>query len=1251
MNPSAPKMFSPHTLQQGLLALLLTALGAVPAIAEDWPTYRHDRLRSAVTSEKLTLPLEQVWALKTRQSKLAPKPEADPIWTGYPDSARYNVPMIAVGDAVYFSSAEDGRVVCLDATTGAQRWQFVAGGGMNRTPMFWEGHVYCGSSDGNVYCLDAKTGAVTWVYKAAPADRCLINYGKMMSVWPVMTDVMIDGGIAYFSYGSFPHDGAFLDAVDAKTGKRIYSSGRASENAWRESLAPGGHLYVTQNHVWVPKDFRGYSGIAYGSGVPFRRSDGKFVGGWGGPDPEMPDTKGSFWPLIGAVKDSIRYAGNLAWKEETNEKREVKRTEIWKQVIPGRWVDADSAVGVRIGGKHGIAVVIRYDPDNASVVYAGDMVYHSALDSDPKKGVGSGIYARDPKTGEVKWSAEIPERVNQLVVANGHLLVGTNSGTIYCFAAAGAPKHDVREETVLPVTSGKDLSDIVERIVKQSGVQEGYALVLDCEDGQLASELARQTKLTVCAVFRDAAAMQKARDTYCGTGQHLSRIVTWLQPAGAKLPYPSYFADLIISEGAVAGKGLPDDTEELARLSKPTRGVTLIGAAMAPNVLKQWTESTGLKDWAMVDAGGSWAKRISPPLQDAGAWTHNYADPGNSTCSEDGVLKPPLGVVWFGPPFIRFGSNQMSLICNGVYVCPDSHTLEGYDQYTGRKLWRIDAANVASGQGQVALSPKHVYIKYGSGLVQLDLFTGKELATFLTPYGEKHPWEWFAVSDDGKTVWGAAQGGLFALEMESGKGNVRWQIGGPNAAEKFGGGLMEGGRIYLQGAPTEEQKAELIADMRKYFQTQPAELRDEFEKQLKDRDFRQLIAIDASNGKVLYKKAVDVTNAGGKFLRGVTSGGKRGYQPHIQGDSMAHKGVVLFCTSAGADKGWSVWYTGGYQGRALTAYDGATGKFLWYKFGNYRARPVIVDNVVHAEPFAFDLRTGEKKTRKHPISGEDTDWAWCRWDKQCGTYSSSKYFLFGRSMGLGYQDLLTDQGLYTFWHSRGSCWMDCVSGGGTMVKPPQSVGCVCQWNMPFSIALGHVSTQPTAAPTFAAPGSAMPVKHLHMDFGSNGDRRDSEGNMWVRSTLGKEHPLFLSYPMTTELYEKNDVVQRTAFYTPIENTNVPFVFATAQLGLKKCVMPITTKDGKGKGKFKVRLGFAALPGEKPGQRVFDVKLNGKTVLENFDAAKEIGVPDKALWKEFMLDLDGDLTLELDSKSGVDDVAKVPAIQALEVIRQ
>jgi len=1229
---------------------LLAWHGASPARAEDWPTYRHDRLRTAATSEQLKLPLEQIWSLKTIHAQAAPRPTADPNWTGYPDSARYNLPMIAVGDAVYFSCAADGRLVCLDAATGKTRWQFIAGGGMNRSPMYWEGNVYCGSDDGHVYCLDAKTGAVVWNYNAAPADRALIRYGSIISAWPVMTDIMIHEGIAYFSNGAFPHDGAFLMALDAKTGKLIYSSGGATENAWRQSLAPGGHLYVTQNHVWVPKDFRGYSGIAYGSGVPFRRQDGKFIGAWGGPDPEGPDTRGTFWPLIGAIKDGVRYGGSIAWKEE-KAGNETKRTEIWKQDVPGRWTDGDSNVGVRIGGKHGIAVVIRYDPDLCSVILAGDTAYHIALDSDPKKGVGCGIYARDAKTGNVVWTTELPERANQLIAANGRLLASTKSGTIYCFAPAGTARHGVQEEKALPVTSGKDVAEAAEKIVKHSGVTEGYALVVDCEDGQLASELAKQTRLTVCAVFRDAAAMHKAREKFAGEGLHLTRIVTWHQPLGAKLPYPSYIADLIVSEGAVAGKSLPDGVEELARVCKPIRGVMLIGGETTKaDALAAWTEKTGLKEWQTVD--GSWAKRVRPPLEGAGAWTHNFASPGRTACSQDGVLMPPLGVVWFGPPFVDKGTSHMALICNGILVNPDAHSLEGYDQYTGRKLWRLEAPNVAVQEGQLAVSPKHVYVKYGHGLVQLDLLTGKELATYNTPYGEKHGWDWYAVSEDGKTVWGASAGGLFAIEMESGKGNIQWQLGGPEAAEKFGAGGMSDGVIYiLAGAPKDDQKAELIADMRKFFQNETPELRDEFEKQINDRDIRELIGIDAATGKILYRRAADVSNCGGKWLRPTGYGGKRQINPHVLGDSYAHKGVVVFGTTAAADKGWTIWYGGGYSPRALTGYDLRTGKFLWYTFANYRARPVIVDDTVHAEPWAFDLRTGVKKTRQHPISGQETDWAWCRWDKQCGTFSASKYFLFGRSMGLGYQDLLTDQGLYTFWHSRGSCWMDCVSGGGTMIKPPVSLGCVCQWNMPFTIALGHVPTQPTAAPTFAAPGPSLPVKHLRLDYGANGDRRDSDGNMWLHAGLPAEHQLFLAYPVKHEMYEKNDAVQRTAFYTPIQNAKVPFVFASTQIGLKKSILPVTTKDGQGQGKFKVRLGFSALPGDKPGQRVFDVKLNGQTVLPGFDAAKEAGQADKAIWKEFTLDLAGDLILELDAKSGTDDLANLPAINALEVIRQ
>ncbi|MCX5660442.1 MAG: malectin domain-containing carbohydrate-binding protein, partial [Planctomycetota bacterium] len=50
--------------------------------------------------------------------------------------------------------------------------------------------------------------------------------------------------------------------------------------------------------------------------------------------------------------------------------------------------------------------------------------------------------------------------------------------------------------------------------------------------------------------------------------------------------------------------------------------------------------------------------------------------------------------------------------------------------------------------------------------------------------------------------------------------------------------------------------------------------------------------------------------------------------------------------------------------------------------------------------------------------------------------------------------------------------------------------------------------------------------------------------------------------------------------------------------------------------FAVRLHFAELDDVKPGQRVFDVKIQGQTVLRNFDVLKEAGGREKAVVKEF-----------------------------------
>ena len=48
---------------------------------------------------------------------------------------------------------------------------------------------------------------------------------------------------------------------------------------------------------------------------------------------------------------------------------------------------------------------------------------HAAFDRDPKKSTGSGIYARDAKDGRELWSVDLADRANQVIVANGRLIV------------------------------------------------------------------------------------------------------------------------------------------------------------------------------------------------------------------------------------------------------------------------------------------------------------------------------------------------------------------------------------------------------------------------------------------------------------------------------------------------------------------------------------------------------------------------------------------------------------------------------------------------------------------------------------------------------------------------------------------------------------------------------------------------------------------------------------------------------------
>ncbi|MBL7224166.1 MAG: PQQ-binding-like beta-propeller repeat protein, partial [Candidatus Brocadiae bacterium] len=170
-------------------------LAAAPA---DWPTYRGDCARRAVS--QATLPAQ-----------------VGLHWTRKPQTAFTPTAPVAVGGLVLLSGS-DGIVRALDAATGAARWRAYTGGAVRYPPAVATGRAFVGSGDGWVYCLDAATGKLVWRFRAAPAESRINLYGQLSSAWPVASGVAVHDGVAYLAAGITDFDGTRVLALDAATG-------------------------------------------------------------------------------------------------------------------------------------------------------------------------------------------------------------------------------------------------------------------------------------------------------------------------------------------------------------------------------------------------------------------------------------------------------------------------------------------------------------------------------------------------------------------------------------------------------------------------------------------------------------------------------------------------------------------------------------------------------------------------------------------------------------------------------------------------------------------------------------------------------------------------------------------------------------------------------------------------------------------------------------------------------------------------
>lgn len=169
---------------------------------DDWPTYRHDASRSGYTKTPVPPELKQVW-------------EADL-------GGRLSSVVVAEGK-LFVASVDAHTVYALDQNSGKRIWSYTAGGRVDSPPTIYQGRVLFGSADGWVYCLRASDGELIWRFRAAPAERRLMAFEQVESVWPVHGSVLVLDGVVYCVAGRsmFLDGGLRLLRLDPERGRKL----------------------------------------------------------------------------------------------------------------------------------------------------------------------------------------------------------------------------------------------------------------------------------------------------------------------------------------------------------------------------------------------------------------------------------------------------------------------------------------------------------------------------------------------------------------------------------------------------------------------------------------------------------------------------------------------------------------------------------------------------------------------------------------------------------------------------------------------------------------------------------------------------------------------------------------------------------------------------------------------------------------------------------------------------------------------
>jgi outer membrane protein assembly factor BamB len=1169
--------------------------------------------------------------------------ESPPPLPAWPDQPKLQFdvadkPVIS-GQTLFVGSSRTDSVTAMDAETGAERWRFFTNGPIRLAPAVWEKQLYVASDDGYLYCLDTASGRLLWKFRGGPSGRLILGNGRLISSWPARGGPVTADGVVYFAAGVWPFMGVFLHALDARTGQVIWTNdGDGSvfmeQPHYADSfggIAPQGSLVVAGDKLLVPN---GRSAPACydrrtGKQLHFRLAANSRGGS------ELSACRGMF--LNGGAMFDVATGESLGIASEPGvltDDRLYCATDREIQVYDCRSILA------RKEDRYSWTpwTVLRRIPQPltqvTTLVQSGARLYGGGANQ---------VFAIDLQGDRPgpSWRTTIDGTPGHLVAVSDRLYVATREGRLYCFGPERIPPKKHPLPTASPAAPKDAWTAKAGELVKKTGVTDGYCVAWGAGSNRLVTELALQSRLRVIVIELDRERADALRKRLGEAGTYADRVAVW-GGRWDEITLPPYLASLMVSED-LEQAGVPFDVPFVRTAYASLRPFGGVASLPVPGDrksarIRQVVSEAALASAKVQETNDGLLLARDGPLPGSANWTHEHADAANTRVSQDQLAKAPLGVLWFGGPthagvLPRHGHGPQPQVVDGRLIIEGADMLRAIDIYTGRQLWETRLPGLgrefeelwhqpgANGSGTNYISVSDgIYVAYGNSCLRLRPSDGALVNEFFLPrtLGGRDGLRWSYINVAGDYLIGGAnaapkdlreRGGCvcsskYLVVMNRHSGKLVWTMTARNGF-RHNAICAGGGRLYAIDRTT----STYLPWRRDRVESGEAPAR--------------LMAVDLAAGKVCWSRASDVF---GTWL------------------SYSAKHDVL--VEAGRPAYDSLYD----EADGMRAYRAGRGSVLWHE-PRYRGPAMIRGDIILKDKSACDLLTGAPVTRLDPLTGQRLEWTWTR-DYGCNTPLASEHLLTFRSGAAGYFDLAGDGGTGNFGGFRSGCTNNLIVAGGVLTAPDYTRTCTCSYQNQTSLGLVHMP-EAEMWTYFGYRDVSGPIRRAGINFGAPGNRKAANGMLWVEYPRAggpsPRLPVTLT-PLNPETFRHHPSWVKAGDLKWVASSGLKgLTSATIDLAPTPSLSYYSATPVKER-RYTVRLHFVEPDGLAAGERLFDVSLQDRQALSEFDISKEAGGAARGVVREFKgIRVTKELTVAL--RPSAVAPKSVPVLCGIEVVAE